>query len=102
MLAKITLDCEFSQTMRDCLKEMADHMVNPQEKVCAHMWDEIALKLHLKYCAEKHMVVDLKDWGTNRTSKYADHASVFMLREVKSRWKISITYNFFSGQTTHG
>ena len=102
MLTKIKLNCEFMQTMRDCLKEMSDRMEDPQEKVCALMRDEVSLKLHLKYCAEKDKVVGLEDWGTNRTSKYADNALVFMLRGINSEWKIPITYNFCAGQTTHG
>ena len=102
ILRKIQLDCGVNKTMQDCLKEAASYMSDDLEKVCILMWDKVSLNLHVQHCPLKDKVVGLKDWGTNRTAKYADHALVFMLRGIKSGWKIPLTYNFCAGQTTYG
>ena len=65
-------------------------MTNPLEKVCLLMWDEVSLKLMLQYSAEKDKVVG---------RKYADHALVFMLKEINRGWKIPLSYNFCASQT---
>ncbi|XP_076663559.1 uncharacterized protein LOC143366382 [Andrena cerasifolii] len=65
------------------------------------MWDEVPLMLNVQYCAEKDKLVGRKDWGTNHTSKYAEHALVFMLRGIKTGWKTPVTYNFWTAQTTY-
>ena len=101
ILNHVRLDCGVTKTMKDCLKETANRMMDPLDKVCVLMWDEVSLMLNVQYCAEKDKVVGLEDWGTNRTSKYADHALVFMLRGIKTGWKIPVTYNFCSAQTTY-
>ena len=99
LLQNIRLDTGVSTTMKKCLKEAADQMTDPVEKVCLLMWDEVSLKLMLQYSAEKDKVVGFEDWGTNRTSKYADHALVFMLRGINRGWKIPLSYNFCASQT---
>ena len=102
ILRKIHLDCGVTKTMQDFLKEAASRMSDDLEKVCILVWDEVSLNLHVQHCPSKDKVVGLEDWGTNRTAKYADHALVFMLRGIKSGWKIPLTYNFCAGQTTYG
>ena len=102
VLRKIHLDCGVTKTMKDCLKEAANRMTDDLQKVCILMWDEAALKLHIQHCPLKDKVVGVEDWGTIRTSKYADHTLVFMLRGIKSGWKIPLTYNFCAAQTTSG
>ena len=76
-------------------------MTDDFDKVCVLMWDEVSLKMHLQYCYQKRTVIGFENWGMNRTRKYADHALVFMLRGIKTGWKIPLAYNFFSAQTTH-
>ena len=44
----------------------------------------------------------VEDWGNIRTTKYADHTLIFMLRGIKSGWNIPLTYNFCAAQTTSG
>ena len=102
LLSHIRLDCGVTKTIKDCLKEMANRMMDPLDKVCILMWDEVSLQLNVQYCAEKDKLVGLEDWGTNRTAKYADHALVFMLRGIKTGWKVPVAYNFCTAQTTHG
>lgn len=102
VLTKIRLDCGVTKTMRECLKQTCNRMTDDLEKSCVIMWDEVSLKLHVQYCSQKDKVIGLEDWGINRTTRYADHALVFMLRGVKSGWKIPFTYNFCASQTTAG
>ena len=101
VLTKIRLDCVVTKTMKDCLKETANRITDERDKACVLMWDEVSLKLHLQYCSQKDKVIGVEDWGNNRSSNYADHALVFMLRGIKSGWKIPLTYNFCARQTTH-
>ena len=101
VLTQIRLDCGVTKTIKDCLKEAAGRITDDLEKVCVLMRDEVALRLHVQYCPEKDKVVGVEDWGTKRTFKYAAHSLVFMLRGIKSGWKIPLTYNFCAGQTTH-
>ena len=92
LLSHIRLDFGVTKTMKDCLKEIANRMMDPLDKVCILMWDEVSLKLNVQYCVEKDELVGLEDWGTNRTAKYADHALVFMLRGIKTGWKIPVQF----------
>ncbi|XP_076283987.1 uncharacterized protein LOC143210733 [Lasioglossum baleicum] len=44
-------------------------------------------------------IIGFEDWGTRRTSRFADHALVFMLRGLYSGWKMPISYDYCEGQT---
>ncbi|XP_033213729.1 uncharacterized protein LOC117170800 [Belonocnema kinseyi] len=79
LLTKFRWDCGVTETMKDCLKEAADRLTDELDQVFALMRVEVSLKLNVHYSAEKDKVIGEEDWGTNRTSKYADHALVFML-----------------------
>ncbi|TGZ56290.1 hypothetical protein DBV15_11737 [Temnothorax longispinosus] len=70
-----------------------------KHKVCIFMWDEMSIQLKLTYDTRKDIICGLKDWGSNRTGKIADHVLVFMLRGLKSGWKMPISYNFCNKQT---
>ena len=76
-------------------------MTDDLDRVCVLMWDKVSLKMHLQYCYHKQKMIGFEDWGTNRTTKYADHALVFMLRGIKTGWKIPLACNFCFAQTTH-
>lgn len=101
LLTKIRLDCGITETIKNCLKETSNRITDPQERACIIMWDEVSLKLHTDYCSQKDKIVGFEDWGNNRTSKYADHSLVFMMRGIKTGWKMPLSYNFCSAQTTH-
>ena len=101
LLRRIKLDTGITPTMRDLLKDAANRMTDDLDKVCVLMWDEVSLKMHLQYCYQKEKIIGFEDWGTKRTRKYADHALVFMLRGIKTGWKIPVAYNFCSAQTTY-
>ncbi|KYN13275.1 hypothetical protein ALC57_14538, partial [Trachymyrmex cornetzi] len=52
----------------------------------------------LTYDTRKDILCGLEDWGNNRTRKVADHVLVFMLRGLKSGWKMPIFYSFCQKQ----
>lgn len=101
VLTRIRLDCGVTRTMKEYLKESVNQMKSESEKICVLMWDEVSLKLHTQFCPQKNNVIGVEDWGSKRTTKYADHALVFMLRGIETGWKVPLSYNFCSGQTTH-
>ncbi|TGZ55055.1 Uncharacterized protein DBV15_12509 [Temnothorax longispinosus] len=44
-------------------------------------------------------VIDKLYWGHKRTQRIADHALVFMLRGIRTGWKIPLSHNFCKSQT---
>lgn len=93
------------------LKDLASSMTDPKEKACSLLWNEVDLKEHLDYDVKLGRIVSVEDWGnrrlpnsldmeSTRTPKMAEHAPVFMLREVHSSWKIPLSYSFCYHATT--
>lgn len=66
----------------------------------SNVWDEVSIQSYVTYDTRKDIICGLEDWGTTRSAKVADHALVFMLRGLNSGWKMPISYNFCSKQTT--
>ncbi|XP_025162644.1 uncharacterized protein LOC105185088 [Harpegnathos saltator] len=66
------------------------------------MWDEISLQPQLQYDTINDKIVGFEDWGHKRTQRIADHALVFMLRGIRTGWKIPLSYNFCKSQTKSG
>lgn len=81
------------------LQNIAPNM-SVKDKVCILMWDEVAIQPKVTYDTHKDIICGLEDWGNNRTVKIADHVLVFMLRGLKSGWKVPISYNFCNKQTS--
>lgn len=99
ILRNIELGCGFTTTMKNCLREICNRISDPQEKVCIFMWDEVSLQPQVQYCQKDDKIVGLEDWSSKRTSQYADKALVFMLRGIKSGWKIPLSYYYSQYQT---
>ncbi|XP_076232906.1 uncharacterized protein LOC143178257 [Calliopsis andreniformis] len=98
MLRKIPIKTGISQAVMKHLRGQADTM-SAQEKLCVLMWDEISLMPHVDYDVNEDEIISFEDWGTRRTSRFADHALVFMLRGLHSGWKMPISYNYCDSQT---
>lgn len=98
-LQKIPLDTGISPTIMNFLNAQAKNMTDTREKICILMWDEVSLDCHLTYDPVADKIVGFEDWGNRRTSNYADHALVFMLRGLLTGWKIPINYCFCDSQT---
>lgn len=69
------------------------------DKLCVLMWDEMSLQPHLQYDEITDKIVGFEDWGHKRKQGIADHVLVFMLRDIKTEWRIPLSYNFCKSQT---
>ncbi|KYN21650.1 hypothetical protein ALC57_05973 [Trachymyrmex cornetzi] len=78
--------------MYELLRIKVSQFNNSKDKDCVIILDEISIS--------SVVFLDTSTFtGNNRTGKIADHALVFMLRGLKSDWRIPISYNFCSKQT---
>lgn len=98
LLQKLPLDTGINDVIFQHLKNQGSRM-DAREKICILMWDEVQLMTHLQYDQKFDKIVGFEDWGHRRTSKFADHACVFMLRGLRSGWKLPISYTFCNAQT---
>ncbi|GFO18982.1 THAP domain-containing protein 9 [Plakobranchus ocellatus] len=69
-----------------------------QEKVCAMLLDEMALKASLQFNPLDDQDEGFEDFGQfGRSPKHATHALVFMLRGLLTKWKQPISYYLSNG-----
>jgi len=97
-LNKIPLSPGLNSLILRHLENIAPKMLM-KDKVCILMWDEVSIQPKLTYDIRRDIIYGFEDWGNNRTGKIVDHALVFMLRGLKSRWKMPISFNFCHKQT---
>lgn len=100
LLHKIPCDTGINSSVQSHLKKTAEGMKD-LEKVCIIMWDEMSLTPHIQYDQSKDKLVGFEDYGDRRTYHFADHVLVFMVKGVKSGWKIPLSYYFCKDQTKH-
>jgi len=68
-----------------------------QNKLCALLFDEMALKNRLIYDEANDKIEGFEDYGDERGSKIADHALVFMVQGLKKKFKLPVAYFFVHG-----
>ncbi|GFO18984.1 THAP domain-containing protein 9 [Plakobranchus ocellatus] len=72
-----------------------------QEKVCAILLDEMALKASLQFNALDDQDEGFEDFGqigrSPKHPKHATHALVFMLRGLSTKWKQPVSYYLSNG-----
>ena len=67
-------------------------------KLCAVVMDEMAIKETVMYNTEKDEIEGVEDLGHIGCTQYiANHAIVFMVRALLSKWKQPVAYYFSSG-----
>lgn len=66
-------------------------------EICAVVFDEMTIKEGLSYNVEEDNVEGLEDFGNQRTSFAANHATVFMARGLLEPWKQAVGYFLSSG-----
>lgn len=98
-LSKIELDTGINSNIKDLLKECASNIKDNREKVQLLMWDETFLQRQLWYDHKKDKIIGFEDFGNRRTSKFVDHALVFMARSLEKNSKLLLSYYFCSAQT---
>ena len=87
------LSGKFLETFQKKVESLSD-----QSKVCALIFDEMAIKESVSYNAEKDQVEGFEDFGSFGRTKYvANHATVFMARGLSEKWKQPVGYYLSSG-----
>lgn len=75
--------------------ETVSENMNLQDKVCVLLFDEISISPNLIYKKNSDYIEGFEDLGDGlRKPIIADHACVFMLRGLKTKWKQPIGFLF--------
>lgn len=99
LLQKIPLRAGINNIIFKHLFHQQSLLKDVKDKLCILMWDEIALQPQLQYDKVNNKIIGFEDWGHKRTQRIGDHALVFMLRGIRTAWKIPLSYNFCKSQT---
>lgn len=99
LLQKIPIHAGINHVIFSHLSYQQSLMRNVDDKLCILMWDEISLQPHLQYDKTNDKIVGFKDWGHKRTQRIANHALVFILKGIKTGWKIPLSYKFCKSAT---
>ena len=96
-LQRSNINPGFSEAVFKALKVKVDNM-SKQDTQCAIIFDEMAIKQGLVYNSSRDCIEGFEDYGNMGKTKYvANHASVFMVRGLHSKWKQPIGYFLSSG-----
>ena len=96
-LRKVDIKPGFHQNVLDGLASKVEHM-SSEAKLCAIVFDEMAIKERVSYDVSTDSVYGLEDLGTSGRTRYvANHACVFMIRRLVDKWKQPVGYFFTSG-----
>lgn len=100
-LSSVPLDVGVNSAMVEHLSDLSCNYDTKKKQffVC---WDEVHLHPHLSYDRKKDKIIGFEDFGTRRTSNFADHALVFMLRRISDGVKLPFSYYFCNAQTKYG
>lgn len=99
LLQKVPIHAGINNVIFSHLSHQETLMKDANDKLCILMWDEISLQPHLQYDIINNKIIGFEDWGHKRTQRMADHALVFMLRGIKTGWKLPLSYNFCKSTT---
>ena len=98
-LQKTRLYPGFNPRIMHAMSLKVQHM-DDDERDCALIFDEMAIKEFLQHNPDGDFVEGFESLGDGpspTTNKPADHASVFMVRGLKSKWKQPLGYFLTSG-----
>ena len=95
-MQKVKIYPGFNNNILEALKKKVAAMP-PGAKACAVVFDEMTMKEELSYNIEEHNVEGLEDFGNQRSSYAANHATVFMASELLEPWKQAVGYFLSSG-----
>ena len=96
-LKKVDIKPGFHQNIFDASTCKAEHM-SAESKLCAILFDEMAIKEQVSYDVRNDSVCGLEDFGTGGRTRYvANHAGVFMVRGLVDKWKQPVVYFLTSG-----
>jgi len=96
-VSKVRVYPGFNKKILEALKSKVEGMPAGSE-LCALVFDEMTIKETVVYNAERDEIEGLEDYGMlGKTHFVANHATVFMLRGLLSKWKQPIGYFLSSG-----
>ncbi|KRT84344.1 hypothetical protein AMK59_2308 [Oryctes borbonicus] len=99
MTNKIPFLCGINEEIFHHLQNVVQN-IKKLDKYCVLMFDEISLEAGLQYSKKYDYVEGFVDMGGNkRRPLYADHALVFLLKGIKSKWKQPVCFVFSQGTT---
>jgi CRISPR/Cas system-associated endonuclease/helicase Cas3 len=86
MLNKVPINAGFNKLIFDNLKESASKL-NSRDKMCALIFDEMAIMPHIDYDKSTDKFYGFQDFGDSQNFEIADHVLVFYLRGLFRKWQ---------------
>ena len=105
MSSEIPLEPGLCDVVFDCLEEEAKKRKDPSDRLCMLMCDDVEIDIQILFKEKKGEVEGFVDDGIKRTRQIADHATVWMLKEVNPNSKSKpftqpLVYTFCKGNTS--
>jgi hypothetical protein len=97
LLKKIQFRPGINELIVRSLKLTVSKLKHPSDKLCAIVFDELALSPLLSYNRSVDCVDGLEDLGNRRTPHIAGYAKVFMIKGIFRQWKQPFCFTFSSG-----
>lgn len=99
-LSNVPLDTGVNNTILKHLTEVIKDL-RIKDKQFAMCWDEVHVRPHLAYNSKKDKIIGFEDFGTHRTSKFADPDLVFMTRSIADGSRLPFSYYYCNAQTKY-
>lgn len=74
------------------------HTMDWREKYCILIWDNTVLTPHIEYDSLNDVIMGFEDLGKRRSNKFANCALIFMLRGLKSDWRLPIWFGYYENR----
>lgn len=98
-LKKVKIHTGINKNIFSQIKDTVSSMTDEKEKVMSLLWDEFSVQPYVHYDQRKDLIVGFQDFGDKRTSHFADHILVFMVRGISSGSKMPISYYHVNSAT---
>ncbi|KAI4463237.1 transposase protein [Holotrichia oblita] len=66
--------------------------MDPDDRICRLIFDEMSLKQHLQYDGKRDIISGYEDYGTERENNYSNTALVFLVQGLRKAWKNPVGY----------
>lgn len=74
------------------------YTMNWREKYCILIWDNTVLTPHIEYDNLNDVIIGFEDLGKRRSNNFANCALIFMLRGLKSDWRLPIYFGYYKNR----
>lgn len=93
ILNKLPFVCGLNEQVLSSLKTAVQQM-DEKNRCCCLLFDEMTLSPGLQYDRKNDCLIGFEDVGYEKRPKFADHATVFMARGLRKRWKQPVAFYF--------